>query len=136
MVTHTCDQMAAGGIYDQIGGGFARYSVDEKWLVPHFEKMLYDNAQLIHLYLDAYLVSGEEKHANVVRDIIRYLKRDMTHKNGGWYSAEDADSDRAPYAAYAVHGDGADGIVDLYAVDEYDREYDNYSSDKTNPDRS
>ena len=93
MVTHTCDQMAAGGIYDQIGGGFARYSVDEKWLVPHFEKMLYDNAQLIHLYLDAYLVSGEEKHANVVRDIIRYLKRDMTHKNGGWYSAEDADSE-------------------------------------------
>lgn len=93
MVTNTCDQMVAGGIYDQIGGGFARYSVDEKWLVPHFEKMLYDNAQLIHLYLDAYLVSGEEKHANVVHDIIRYLKRDMTHKDGGWYSAEDADSE-------------------------------------------
>ena len=93
MITRTCDQMAAGGIYDQIGGGFARYSVDEKWLVPHFEKMLYDNAQLIHLYLDAYLVSGDEKHADVVRDIIRYLKRDMTHKDGGWYSAEDADSE-------------------------------------------
>ena len=93
MVTHTCDQMAAGGIYDQLGGGFARYSVDERWLVPHFEKMLYDNAQLIHLYLDAYLVSGEKRHAAVVRDVMRYLARDMTHPDGGWYSAEDADSE-------------------------------------------
>ena len=93
MVTHTCERMAAGGMYDQLGGGFARYSVDEKWLVPHFEKMLYDNAQLIHLYLDAYLVSGDEHHAAVVRDILRYLARDMTHENGGWYSAEDADSE-------------------------------------------
>jgi hypothetical protein len=67
--------------------------VDEKWLVPHFEKMLYDNAQLIHLYLDAYLVSGDEQHAAVVRDILRYLARDMTHEGGGWYSAEDADSE-------------------------------------------
>ena len=93
MVTHTCESMAAGGMYDQLGGGFSRYSVDEMWLVPHFEKMLYDNAQLIHLYLDAYLVSGDVHHANVVRDIIRYLRRDMTHKSGGWYSAEDADSE-------------------------------------------
>ena len=59
MVLHTCDRMAAGGIHDQLGGGFARYSVDAEWLVPHFEKMLYDNAQLAQLYLDAYLVSGE-----------------------------------------------------------------------------
>lgn len=93
MVTHTCKQMAAGGIYDQLGGGFARYSVDERWLVPHFEKMLYDNAQLIHLYLDAYLVSGDAQHAAVVRDIMRYIARDMTHQEGGWYSAEDADSE-------------------------------------------
>ncbi len=93
MVTHTCQRMAAGGMYDQLGGGFSRYSVDEMWLVPHFEKMLYDNAQLIHLYLDAYLVSGDARHAGVVRDIIRYLQRDMTHKGGGWYSAEDADSE-------------------------------------------
>ena len=93
MVTHTCNQMADGGIYDQLGGGFARYSVDERWLVPHFEKMLYDNAQLIHLYLDAYLVSGEKRHAAVVRDVMRYLARDMTHPDGGWYSAEDADSE-------------------------------------------
>ena len=93
MVLHTCDQMAAGGMYDQIGGGFSRYSVDEKWLVPHFEKMLYDNAQLLHLYLDAHLVSGEKKHADVARDILRYILRDMRHKDGGFYSAEDADSE-------------------------------------------
>ena len=93
MVLHTCDKMAAGGMYDQIGGGFARYSVDEKWLVPHFEKMLYDNAQLLHLYLDAHLVSGDKKHADVSHDILRYVLRDMRHKDGGFYSAEDADSE-------------------------------------------
>lgn len=93
MVTHTCDRMAAGGINDQLGGGFARYSVDAEWLVPHFEKMLYDNAQLLQLYLDAYLVSGEQRFAAVARDIIRYVQRDMTHPEGGFYSAEDADSE-------------------------------------------
>ncbi len=93
MVLHTCERMAAGGIHDQLGGGFSRYSVDEKWLVPHFEKMLYDNAQLLGLYLDCYLVSGDERHAEVARDIIRYVLRDMTHPEGGFYSAEDADSE-------------------------------------------
>ena len=93
MVLHTCDEMAAGGIYDHIGGGFARYSVDAEWLVPHFEKMLYDNAQLIQLYLDAHLVSGEQRYADVVRDIIKYVLRDMTHEDGGFFSAEDADSE-------------------------------------------
>ncbi|MEN9573818.1 MAG: hypothetical protein RL514_1673 [Verrucomicrobiota bacterium] len=92
-VLHTCERMAAGGMYDQLGGGFARYSVDEKWLVPHFEKMLYDNAQLLHLYLDAHLVSGEARFADVARDIVRYVLRDMTHPEGGFYSAEDADSE-------------------------------------------
>ena len=80
-------------MYDQIGGGFARYSVDEKWLVPHFEKMLYDNAQLLHLYLDAYLVSRDKKYAAIAHDILRYILRDMRHKDGGFYSAEDADSE-------------------------------------------
>ena len=93
MVLHTCERMAAGGIRDQLGGGFARYSVDAEWLVPHFEKMLYDNAQLAQLYLDAYLVSGDGRHAAVARDILAYVLRDMTHPQGGFYSAEDADSE-------------------------------------------
>ena len=93
MVLATCDHMAAGGINDQLGGGFARYSVDAQWLVPHFEKMLYDNAQLVNLYLDAFLVSGERRHADVARDILRYISRDMTNPDGAFYSAEDADSE-------------------------------------------
>ena len=93
MVLRTCDAMAAGGMHDQLGGGFARYSVDAQWLVPHFEKMLYDNAQLLNLYLDAWLVSGEARHAAVARGILQYVLRDMTHPQGGFYSAEDADSE-------------------------------------------
>jgi uncharacterized protein YyaL (SSP411 family) len=93
MVLHTCERMAAGGMNDQLGGGFARYSVDAEWLVPHFEKMLYDNAQLIHLYLDAFLADGDLRFADVARDTIRYVLRDMTDPGGGFYSAEDADSE-------------------------------------------
>jgi uncharacterized protein YyaL (SSP411 family) len=94
MVLHTCEKMAAGGIHDQLGGGFARYAVDAEWLVPHFEKMLYDNAQLAHLYLDAHLVSGGQPiFAATVRDVLDYVLRDMTHPEGGFYSAEDADSE-------------------------------------------
>ena len=93
MVLHTCERMAAGGIHDHLGGGFARYSVDAQWQVPHFEKMLYDNAQLAELYLEAALVSGQERFAAVARDILAYVLRDMTHPEGGFYSAEDADSE-------------------------------------------
>ncbi len=97
MVLQTCDKMAAGGIHDQLGGGFARYAVDAEWLVPHFEKMLYDNAQLVHLYLDAHLFSNHESritnHAATTRDILDYVLRDMTHPDGGFFSAEDADSE-------------------------------------------
>ncbi len=93
MVLHTCEMMARGGIYDQLGGGFARYSVDAQWLVPHFEKMLYDNAQLLALYLDAFLISGEAHFAATAHGIVRYVLRDMTHPEGGFYSAEDADSE-------------------------------------------
>ena len=93
MILHTCEHMAAGGIHDQLGGGFARYSVDAEWLVPHFEKMLYDNAQLAQLYLDAFLFSGDSRQADTARDILDYVLRDMTHPGGGFYSAEDADSE-------------------------------------------
>lgn len=92
MVETSLDAMAAGGMYDHIGGGFARYSVDEKWLVPHFEKMLYDQALLAKVYLHAWLVTRHDRHRQVVHEIVDYLVRDMRHDLGGFYSAEDADS--------------------------------------------
>jgi uncharacterized protein YyaL (SSP411 family) len=93
MVRLTLDRMAAGGIYDHLGGGFARYSVDARWLVPHFEKMLYDNALLSSAYLDAYLVTGNANYARVLRETLNYVIRDMTSPSGGFYSTEDADSE-------------------------------------------
>jgi uncharacterized protein YyaL (SSP411 family) len=93
IVKLTLDRMAAGGIYDHLGGGFARYSVDERWLVPHFEKMLYDNALLAVAYLEAYQATGDPKYAQIVRETLDYLARDMTDPAGGIYSTEDADSE-------------------------------------------
>jgi uncharacterized protein len=93
MVRLTLDRMAAGGIYDHLGGGFARYSTDALWLVPHFEKMLYDNALLAGAYLDAYLVTGDGDYARVLRETLNYIIRDMTDPTGGFYSTEDADSE-------------------------------------------
>lgn len=92
-VLHTCDQMAAGGIHDHLGGGFARYAVDERWLIPHFEKMLYDQALLLHLYLEAFLISKQPRYAAVARDIAHYVLRDLTLPEGGFASGEDADSE-------------------------------------------
>jgi uncharacterized protein YyaL (SSP411 family) len=92
-VEHTLRQMANGGIYDQLGGGFARYSVDEYWLVPHFEKMLYDNALLARMYLEAYQVSGDDFFRRIAEETLDYVARDMTDPEGGFYSAEDADSE-------------------------------------------
>lgn len=92
-VERTLDHMAAGGIYDQLGGGFARYSVDARWAVPHFEKMLYDNGQLVKLYADAYRLTGKEAWRRVVEETIGYVLRDMTHPGGGFYAGEDADSE-------------------------------------------
>ena len=92
MALFTLDRMAAGGMYDHLGGGFHRYSVDQFWHVPHFEKMLYDQAQLTIAYLEAFQVSGDEKYARIAREIMTYVLRDMTDEAGGFYSAEDADS--------------------------------------------
>ncbi|NOU99100.1 thioredoxin domain-containing protein [Paenibacillus planticolens] len=93
MVEKTLDMMHRGGMYDHIGFGFARYSVDNKWLVPHFEKMLYDNALLIMTYTEAYQVTGKLKYAEVAEQTITYVLRDMTDECGAFYSAEDADSE-------------------------------------------
>ena len=92
MATRTLEHMAAGGIHDQVGGGFHRYATDPEWLVPHFEKMLYDNALLASAFLEAYQVTGREDFAQVVRAILRYVERDMTSPDGAFYSATDADS--------------------------------------------
>ncbi len=93
MVKTTLGAMAAGGIYDQLGGGFARYSVDAEWLVPHFEKMLYDNAQLARLYVDAWRAFGDDAWRTVAEETCDYVLRDMTGPEGQFYSAQDADSE-------------------------------------------
>lgn len=93
--TTTLDAMAAGGIYDHIGGGFARYSVDDRWLVPHFEKMLYDQALLVRAYLHAWQLTGAPRHRQVLDETVRYVLRDLRHPGGGFYAAEDADSEGA-----------------------------------------
>ena len=93
MVCKTLDAMAAGGMYDHIGGGFARYSTDERWLVPHFEKMLYDNALLARTYLEAFQVTGKLDYKRVTCEILDYVIREMTSPEGGYYSATDADSE-------------------------------------------
>ncbi|MFA5774319.1 MAG: thioredoxin domain-containing protein [Ilumatobacteraceae bacterium] len=92
VITTTLDAMASGGMYDHIGGGFSRYSVDEKWLVPHFEKMLYDQALLARTYLHASLVFDNQIWKQVVEEIIEYVLRELTHPDGGFFSAQDADS--------------------------------------------
>lgn len=113
MVLATLDGMAAGGIHDQIGGGFARYSVDEKWLVPHFEKMLYDQALIALAYTEAYQVSGNERYQTIVEHLFSYVVRELRDEKGGFYCAEDADSEGAegkyyvwsPEEVFAVLGE-------------------------------
>ncbi|MFI1771865.1 thioredoxin domain-containing protein [Thalassobellus citreus] len=91
-VNLTLTKMAHGGVFDQVGGGFSRYSTDTKWHVPHFEKMLYDNAQLVSLYADAYLITKNELYKDIVTQTLEYIERDMTTENGAFYSSLDADS--------------------------------------------
>jgi len=93
MVTFSLDKMACGGIYDQLGGGFHRYAVDSIWLVPHFEKMLYDNAQLARVYLHAFQVTGTEFYKRIATEILDYIVREMLDTSGGFYSTQDADSE-------------------------------------------
>ncbi len=104
MVLVTLRKMAAGGMYDHIGGGFHRYSVDSQWRVPHFEKMLYDQGLLVPAYLEAYQITHDPFYANVARDILDYVLRDMTGPEGAFYSAEDADS--ADPENPDTHGEG------------------------------
>jgi uncharacterized protein len=93
MARKTLDAMAEGGLYDQVGGGFHRYSTDEYWLVPHFEKMLYDNALLAKVYLEAFQATGEPTYRRVASEVLEYVQREMTSPSGGFYSATDADSE-------------------------------------------
>lgn len=104
MSLFTLTQMARGGIYDHLGGGFARYSTDEHWHIPHFEKMLYDNSQLVVNYLEAFQLSKDTTYRRVARETLDYIRRDMTHPEGGFYSAEDADSLPTAQSSTKVEG--------------------------------
>ncbi len=106
MVTATLDGMAAGGMYDVVGGGFHRYSVDDRWLVPHFEKMLYDNAVLASVYLHAWSVTGRERYRDVVEQTLEYILRELALPEGGLASAQDADTE------------GIEGLTHTWTVDE------------------
>ena len=108
----TCRHMANGGIYDQLGGGFSRYSVDAYWLVPHFEKMLYDNALLSRLYLETYQATGDDFYRRIAEETLDYVLRDMTSEEGGFYSAEDADSEGEEGKFYVWTPDELEAALD------------------------
>lgn len=124
MVEKTLDSMYHGGIFDHIGYGFSRYSTDRKWLVPHFEKMLYDNALLAIAYLEAFLATGKEKHADAARKIFTYVIRDMTSPEGAFYSAEDADSEGVEGKFYVWTPDEVGEILGKAEGERFCRLYD------------
>jgi uncharacterized protein YyaL (SSP411 family) len=111
MALHTLRAMGEGGLFDQLGGGFHRYSVDQKWLVSHFEKMLYDQAQLVSSYIDAYQITHDPFYAEIARRTCDYVLRDMTSPEGGFYSAEDADSEGVEGKFYVWTRDEIDKII-------------------------
>jgi uncharacterized protein YyaL (SSP411 family) len=111
MALHTLRMMGEGGLFDQLGGGFHRYSVDQKWLVSHFEKMLYDQAQLVSSYIDAYQITRDPFYADIARRTCDYILRDMTSPDGGFYSAEDADSEGVEGKFYVWTHDEIEKII-------------------------
>lgn len=127
MITKTADAMADGGIHDHIGGGFHRYSTDSRWFLPHFEKMLYDNAQLTRFYVDAYLITKDQRYREVAEGILEWVIRDMTDKDGGFYSALDADSEGEEGKFYLW---GHDEIVSILGTEEAERFARVYSFEK------
>jgi uncharacterized protein len=120
MALFTLRKMAAGGMHDHLGGGFHRYSVDRYWHVPHFEKMLYDEAQLAVSYLDAFQITRDQQYESVARDILDYVARDMTSKEGGFYSAEDADSPVVAAGADRGHPETKEGAFYVWTQKEID----------------
>ncbi len=124
IVTTTLDRMAMGGIYDQLGGGFHRYSVDARWIVPHFEKMLYDNALLSMCYLKARQAARQDAYADAARETLDYVLREMTASQGGFYSAEDADSDGREGKFYVWTVDEIQAVLGLETALTFCRIYD------------
>ena len=124
IVRKTLDGMARGGIYDHVGFGFARYSTDEKWLVPHFEKMLYDNALLALAYLESYQVTRLEKDAQIAHEIFSYVLRDMTSPEGGFYSAEDADAEGVEGKFHVWTPQEIEAVLDKETATKYCAVYD------------
>ena len=128
--------MAKGGIYDQIGGGFARYSVDDRWHVPHFEKMLYDNSQLVSLYSEAYQYDPDDLYKNVVYQTLDFVKRELTSPEGGFYSALDADSEGVEGKFYTYTRDELWDILErdeeLFSIYFNVTEHGNWVEERTN----